>query len=152
MGTQQTLLIIISVILIGIAITAGFAIVRHQSFSNNRGLLMAEVQDYMVQLSQTYRLVTTFNGVSRNLEGVNAGMMIDYIGWSSNPITNTNGTFLIELESGIPIIYVKAMGKESSNGKVAAVHGKIEFPENKITVQAGTISQDSSVADIELLD
>ncbi|MDD3534721.1 MAG: hypothetical protein PHC50_01055 [Candidatus Cloacimonetes bacterium] len=152
MGTQQILLIIMSVIIIGVAITAGFAIVRHQSYSNNRGLLMAEVQDYLVQLSQTYRLVTTFNGVSRDLQGVSAEMMIDYIGWSSNPITNANGTFLIELEPGIPIIYVKATGKDPSNGKIAAIHGKIEFPEAKISVKVGNISQDASVADVDLLD
>lgn len=152
MGTQQILLIIISVIIIGIAITAGFAIVRHQGFSNNRGLLLAEVQDYMVQLSQTYRLVTTFNGVSRNLDGVTAETMFDYIGWSHNPINTANGTFFIEMEPGIPIIYIKAIGKEPSNGKVAAVHGKIEFPENKITVQAGAIDEDAAVAEVDLLD
>jgi len=152
MGTQQILLIIMSVIIIGVAITAGFAIVRHQSYSNNRGLLMAEVQDYLVQLSQTYRLVTTFNGVSRDLQGVSAEMMIDYIGWSNNPIKNANGTFLIEMEPGNPIIYLKAMGKDSSNGKIAAVHGKIEFPEGIITVKVGAVNENTAVAELDLLD
>lgn len=152
MGTQQILLIILSVIIIGIAIASGFAIVQHQSFSNNRGLLLADVKDYLVQVNQTYKLVTTFSGISRNLDGVSAEMMIDYIGWSYNPINSATGTYLLELEPGIPIVYIKAIGKDAANGKFAAIHGKIEFPEGKLTVKVGTISRNASVADVDLLD
>jgi len=151
-GNQQILLIVLVVIIVGIAVAVGFNMFMQQKFQNNGSMIGQDTQRYLIQIQESYRLWTALNGLSRDLEGVNAEMLARNIGWGGeNPMSSENGQYLIQVDIANTTVHVKSLGVESHGGLRPAVHGRISFPSGEITVKHGTISKVSAVADVDLL-
>lgn len=54
MGTQQILLIVLSVIIVGAAIAVGIDMFNRQDYTSNRSAAASDVQTYLTQVLQYY--------------------------------------------------------------------------------------------------
>lgn len=152
MGNQQILLIVLVVIIVGIAVAVGFNMFMQQKFQNNGSMIGQDTQRYLIQIQESYRLWTALNGLSRDLEGVNAEMLARNIGWGEeNPMSSENGQYLIQVDIANTTVHVKSLGVESHGGLRPAVHGTIVFPEGKIETKRGAVDKDLEIAELNLL-
>ncbi|MDD2361164.1 MAG: hypothetical protein PHE66_12120 [Syntrophaceticus schinkii] len=152
MGNQQILLIVLVVIIVGIAVAVGFNMFMQQKFQNNGSMIGQDTQRYLIQIQESYRLWTALNGLSRDLEGVNAEMLARNIGWGGeNPMSSENGQYLIQVDIANTTVHVKSLGVESHGGLRPAVHGTIVFPEGKIETKRGAVDKDLEIAEVNLL-
>ncbi|HPI26039.1 MAG TPA: hypothetical protein PLO57_06185 [Candidatus Cloacimonadota bacterium] len=152
MGNQQILLIVLVVIIVGIAVAVGFNMFMQQKFQNNGSMIGQDTQRYLIQIQESYRLWTALNGLSRDLEGVNAEMLARNIGWGEeNPMSSENGQYLIQVDIANTTVHVKSLGVESHGGLRPAVHGTIVFPEGKIETKRGDVDKDLEIAEVNLL-
>lgn len=62
MGTQQILLVVLTVIIVGISITAGFQIQRVQSVNNHRQIMIARINDLVFQALVHRRMPANMGG------------------------------------------------------------------------------------------
>jgi hypothetical protein len=151
-GNQQILLIVLVVIIVGIAVAVGFNMFMQQKFQNNGSMIGQDTQRYLIQIQESYRLWTALNGLSRDLEGVNAEMLARNIGWGEeNPMSSENGQYLIQVDIANTTVHVKSLGVESHGGLRPAVHGTIVFPEGKIETKRGAVDKDLEIAEVNLL-
>ena len=123
-----------------------------QKFQNNGSMIGQDTQRYLIQIQESYRLWTALNGLSRDLEGVNAEMLARNIGWGEeNPMSSENGQYLIQVDIANTTVHVKSLGVESHSGLRPAVHGTIVFPEGKIETKRGAVDKDLEIAEVNLL-
>lgn len=151
MGTQQILLIVLSVIIVGAAVAVGIDMFNRQDYISNRSAAASDTQVYLTQVLQYYKMPEQLGGLGRELthtgESELAAEIASYIGWGSdNPMQNDNAHYYIEVPTGIDdVVYVKAISQTELNGKRATVHGRITFPEGKILSKVGDITVDGDI-------
>ena len=138
MGTQQILLIVLSVIIVGAAIAVGIQMFNSQSYSANKSAIAADAQSYASQIVQYYKTPESQGGAggkAENMTDVNIG---SFIGWGGATLVNKNenGDYAIGIDATYDNkVYVYGLGKEVSDGKSPAIKTTITFP-------AGTIDAD----------
>ena len=147
MGTQQILLIVLSVIIVGAAVTVGIDMFNRQDYTSNRSAAASDVQVYLTQVLQYYKMPEQLGGLGRELthtgESELANEIASYIGWGTdNPKQNDNAHYHIQVPTDADdVVYIKAISRTELNGKRATVHGRITFPEGKIESRVGDISE-----------
>jgi hypothetical protein len=101
MGTQQILLIVLSVIIVGIAVAVGITMFNTQSVNANRQAVLMDLNTFGASAIAYYKTPTDQGGGGRSFEAscdtVGFYLSNDYDA-STNTITNDNGTY--ELSSG----------------------------------------------------
>ena len=161
MGTQQILLIVLSVIIVGAAVAVGIDMFNRQDYTSNRSAAASDVQIYLTQVLQYYKMPTQLGGLGKELEAPAnesdtnlAKAIASYIGWGTdNPMKNDNAYYYIEVPTGTEeVVYIKAISQTALNGKRASVHGRITFPEGKIESRVGDIDDITSGSSIEASD
>lgn len=150
MGTQQILLIVLSVIIVGAAIAVGIEMFNSQGYSSNRSAATADVQLYMTQVLQYYKMPRSLGGMGGKMRsGVTANDVSNFIGWGGElPMTNDNGSFYIVMPAqpeNQEIIDIKAICSASKNGKKPVVHSRIFFPDGRIETKVGDIVHQGAV-------
>jgi len=131
MGTQQILLIVLSVIIVGAAIAVGITMFNNQSYSSNKTSLAADAQSFATQVVQYYKTPASQGGADRNMTNMKVDNISSFIGWGATTTTTENGEYaLIVTDNNV---YVMGLGKEEKGGKRPAIRTTITFP-------AGTIS------------
>jgi hypothetical protein len=151
MGTQQILLIVLSVIIVGAAVAVGIDMFNRQDYTSNRSSAASDVQIFLTQVLQYYKMPESLGGMSSDLDNVeDADYIAKYIGWGDDhPMENDNGTYYIQIPEGVDeIVYIKAICRAELNDKRATVHGRITFPEGKIEARVGEIDATEIVGDI----
>ena len=160
MGTQQILLIVLSVIIVGAAIAVGIDMFNRQDYTSNRSAAASDVQTYLTQVLQYYKMPTQLGGLGSELSRAGgsetdfANSIASYIGWGSdNPVKNDNAHYYIEVPTDTDeVVYIKAISRTVLNGKRATVQGRITFPEGKIESRVGSIDDITAGSDIEASD
>jgi len=142
MGTQQILLIVLSVIIVGAAVAVGIDMFNRQDFTSNRSSAASDVQIFLTQVLQYYKMPTSLGGLSSDLDEIeDEESLARYIGWGEDhPMVNDNAHYLIEIPEDVAdVIYIKAIGRSSLAGKRPVVHGRIHFPDGEIRSRVGEI-------------
>ena len=67
MGTQQILLIVLSVIIVGAAIAVGIQMFNNQAYSANKSAIAADAQSYAAQVVQYYKTPASQGGGSNSI-------------------------------------------------------------------------------------
>ncbi len=142
MGTQQILLIVLSVIIVGAAIAVGIDMFNRQDFSSNRSSAASDVQIFLTQVLQYYKMPESLGGLGGDIDNADdADDFVSYIGWGDeHPMTNDNASYMIQIpkhSDDMEIVDIKAIGRAELNGKHSVVHGRITFPEGKIVSKVG---------------
>ena len=142
MGTQQILLIVLSVIIVGAAIAVGIQMFNAQSYSANKSAIAADAQTFATQIIQYYKTPISQGGLGGKLatEGtaIESSVFYTYLGWETTGTTNDNGTYTIAVADNK--VTITGVGKEVKSSKKPEVVTEITFP-------AGTI--EATLSDID---
>ena len=151
MGTQQILLIVLSVIIVGAAIAVGIDMFNRQDFSSNRSSAASDVQIFLTQVLQYYKMPESLGGLGGDIDNADdADDFVSYIGWGDeHPMTNDNASYMIEIPDDMEIVDIKAIGRAELNGKHSVVHGRITFPEGKIVSKVGEIEKTGDIVEVD---
>lgn len=90
MGTQQILLVVLGVIIVGVAIAVGIQMFGDQSFASNKSMLASDAQAFATLAIQWYKAPVSHGGMSVNtpnesdLSGA-AGFFWAGSSWRENP-------------------------------------------------------------------
>lgn len=155
MGTQQILLIVLSVIIVGAAIAVGIEMFSAQSYSANKSALAADAQVYGTMVIQYYKTPVSLGGAgqkfSKDEGGNDANKIGSFIGWGlddgvynngPNVIENENGKFILSLSDDDKTVIITAYGNEVRGDQRPVVVSKITFPEGLITAEVSDVSLD----------
>lgn len=149
MGTQQILLIVLSVIIVGAAIAVGITMFNNQSYASNKTAIAADAQNFATQVVQYYKTPASQGGADRDPDNMTAAKIGDFIGWEATTTggtttvstSNENGTFtLSDWNATTSSVTITGKGKEKKDGKVPQIVTTIAFPDGKITATASDVT------------
>ncbi len=144
MGTQQILLIVLSVIIVGAAIAVGIQMFNSQSYSANKSAIAADAQSYASQIVQYYKTPESQGGLGGDMyvDGdnttgtlVSADQVGGFIGWGSATMKNDNGFYVIS-DVTETTVKITGTGKEEQNDKNPVITTTITFPAGTIKAVA----------------
>lgn len=136
MGTQQILLIVLSVIIVGVAIAVGISMFNSQAYNSNKSGIAADAQSFATQIVQYYKTPESQGGFGGgDVANLDEAAIAGYLGFDATNLntTNENGTYTISLDetTGMPVITgVGSAEKDNKNPKIVTT----------VTLPAGTIT------------
>ncbi len=143
MGTQQILLIVLAVIIVGVAIAVGVTLFITQAYNNNQQACASELQNNYCTISiQYYKTPKSQGGAGQDSTEVTVEKVATFLGFLGpnhslmNP--SDNGEFRVTNASGTTVT-LKALGKELKAGK----HPLIT---SVISLSTGTVVSNVSAA------
>lgn len=114
MGTQQILLIVLSVIIVGIAVAVGITMFNTQAQGANRQALIADANNYAAQMIAYYKTPKSHGGGGRSFETSMDTLEI-WIGFTSAGVySNDNGSYALTRTDASTITIV-GTGNETGN-------------------------------------
>ncbi|MDD2228475.1 MAG: hypothetical protein PHY48_03580 [Candidatus Cloacimonetes bacterium] len=139
MGTQQILLIVLSVVIVGVAIAVGISMFNSQSYNSNKTAIAADAQSFATQVVQYYKTPVSQGGGGNLLPTADAaGALVvgNAIGWGDITTTNDNGTYTLAITTA------GASGVATITGVGTAAKAGGEKPNvvTTIALPAGTIT------------
>ena len=117
MGTQQLLLIILGMVLIGIMVTVGIFLFQDQASATNRDQISNDLVYFAVQAQKYYRRPSVLGGGSNSFGGLTISKL------TNNP-TNANGDYVLSpdpVPAGVTSITVTGTGTETGNNGSTSV-------------------------------
>ncbi len=133
MGTQQILLIVLSVIIVGVAIAVGISMFNSQAYNSNKTAIAADAQSFATQVVQYYKTPKSQGGGGNTLP-TTADTLGTYLGWGGDTTTNDNGTYTVAIpESGNPTITGVGKAVKSGSGKSPKIVATVTFPSGDVT-------------------
>jgi len=139
MGTQQLLLIVLSVILVGVAISVGINMFSSQAYLSNQQAMSAELTNYSTLLIQYYKTPVSMGGAGGIIGNVTTTLAANYIGLTgaNSSATSDNGEFRLISLSG-NVITLKGLGKEKKGGNYPLITTTVDLSTNTL---ATTVSR-----------
>ena len=132
MGTQQILLIVLSVIIVGAAIAVGIQMFNNQAYSANKSAIAADAQSFASQVVQYYKTPISQGGAGGTLEGVNAEKIGSFIGWGGEGTTIDGKSYIITVEADAETVTIYGLGNEVKDEKRPAVKTIVTLSSGKI--------------------
>ncbi len=114
MGTQQILLIVLSVIIVGVAIAVGITMFRNQAVNSNAQQLAAEATNIRNEIVQWYKTPSDQGGAGRIVTAGNIPVLYTRVDATAGGlITKPNiGTFQIYIAADDTAAAIGALGVE----------------------------------------
>ncbi len=127
MGTQQILLIVLSVIIVGIAVAVGITMFNAQATNSNRQAVMSDMNNLAASALAYYKTPVSHGG-----GGGSWGSDVDPIGqWlgydydtGDDECTTGNGTFVLSVASDV--LTITGLGSEIGNDGSDYVGGYLD--------------------------
>ena len=95
MGTQQILLIVLSVIIVGIAVAVGISMFNTQSDAAELQAVAGDLQSFGAQILAYLKTPTSMGGGGAAVVAGDAANIATWIGWSAVTLTNSNATYTL---------------------------------------------------------
>lgn len=131
MGTQQILLIVLSVIIVGAAIAVGIQMFNAQAYSANKSAIAADAQSFASQIVQYFKTPESQGGAGGKVENMTGAKIGGFIGWGAANTSNDSGTYIIgAVDDGDVPIY--GLGNEVKGGKRPAVRTIVTLADGDI--------------------
>ena len=132
MGTQQILLIVLSVIIVGAAIAVGIQMFNAQAYSANKSAIAADAQSFASQIVQYYKTPESQGGAGATPANMTAANIGAFIGWGGTSNTNDSGVYVVTAgTTGVVTIF--GLGNEAKGNNRPAVR-------TRVTLTSGAIS------------
>ncbi|MCK5050861.1 MAG: hypothetical protein KAS53_03935 [Candidatus Cloacimonetes bacterium] len=123
MGTQQILLIVLSVIIVGIAVAVGITMFNAQATNSNRQAIMGDMNNLASSALAFYKTPTTHGGGGNTWGALdNLGNWLGYE-WDGSICTTGNGTFTIT--TNLDVMTIVGLGTELGNDGSTNVSGQL---------------------------
>jgi hypothetical protein len=148
MGTQQILLIVLSVIIVGIAIAVGIMMFNNQAYNSNQSAIAGELQNYAAQVIQWWKTPISQGGGGQ-LEANNVVANISpFIGFTYTPADGTagtpeenllvseNGRYTIATASGNTVV-LNGIGNTKKGANYPAIITTVELNPGSVTSVVG---------------
>lgn len=133
MGTQQILMIVLSVIVVGAAVAVGIQMFDVQATNSQRTAIAGDLQNFGAQVLSYFRTPTSMGG-GKGADELDKANLADYLGFNttSNEFSNANGTYTIGDADNDEVIItgVDADGKISLEATIA--------PPDSVVVKMGS--------------
>ena len=118
MGTQQILMIVLSVIIVGIAVGVGITMFQNQAKTSNRQALLGDLRNFSSNAIAFYKIPSSMGGGGNGTHGFlgnsgNGSELIMYLGFDDddNTFSNENGTYTLEAPTATQV-KITGVGKE----------------------------------------
>lgn len=143
MGTQQILLIVLSVIIVGAAIAVGIQMFNSQSYSANKSAIAADAQSYASQIVQYYKTPVSQGGAGGALLGTGEPLLStdeaaekigSFIGWGGASTNNENGKYFLVVTDNTEVL-IYGLGNEQKGTEKPAVQTTITLPAGSIKAE-----------------
>ena len=160
MGTQQILLIVLSVIIVGAAIAVGIQMFNSQSYSASKSAIAADAQSYASQIVQYYKTPESQGGAGGTLAIGDEAKIANFIGWGSttegetttaNTMDNDNGEFKIIVTSATQVD-VLGLSKEDNGTNKPAIKTTITLPEGTIVGTPKDVVNTKTISTLAVAD
>ncbi|MDA3813064.1 MAG: hypothetical protein PF570_02300 [Candidatus Cloacimonetes bacterium] len=123
MGTQQILLIVLSVIIVGIAVAVGITMFNAQAVNSNRQAIMGDMNNLASASLAFYKTPLTHGGGGNDwLTTTEVGDWLGY-DWDGTILTTGNGEFTLAI-SGDDLT-ITGLGTEIGNDGSTGVSGQL---------------------------
>ena len=142
MGTQQLLLIVLGVIIVGVAIAVGITIFNNQAINANANALASETNNYAAQVIQYWKTPVAQGGAGRvigTMTGANIGA---FMGKGAATFTTDNGSYTIG-DGASGTVTITAVGNEGQDGSRPKFVAVITLDSGNI---AGTLTHDGTLS------
>lgn len=142
MGTQQILLIVLAVIIVGVAIAVGVTMFNNQSYNSNKQAVSAELTNYSTVLMQYWKTPASMGGAGQVVGNVTVAKTAVYLGFSNaDPynFTTENGEFRVTGVDGT-VVTIKGLGKEQKGGSKPLISTAVDLSNSDITTTVGSAS------------
>jgi len=141
MGSQQVLIIVIGVIVVGVAVGVGIMIFNNMTFSSNKSAIANDLQEFSTKMSQYWMLPSSMGGANQNISNVTDAGVGSSLGFVAEAgvykISNENGEYrLLSIDNGVVVI--AGLGSAEKGGK---------HPYGQITIDLMTKSADTSLSE-----
>ena len=120
MGTQQILLIVLSVIIVGVAVAVGIQMFNTQAMNSNRQAVIGDLQTLGAQIMQYHRTPASQGGGGNLATAYAIADVQAFLGWSSATNTSDTGTFTLTAPAA-GVITITGVGTETGNDGTAKV-------------------------------
>lgn len=114
MGTQQILLIVLSVIIVGVAVAVGIQMFNTQAMNSNRQAVVGDLQTLGAQVMQYYRTPSSQGGAGSSIATSDASNVATFIGWGATSDTTDTGSFTLTTPSA-NTVQIVGTGTETGN-------------------------------------
>jgi len=95
MGTQQILLIVLSVIIVGVAIAVGISMFNSQAYNANKTAIASDAQAFAAQVLQYWKTPESQGGAGGNGANMSVENVTNYLGLTGENAENENGSYVI---------------------------------------------------------
>ncbi|MDD3577872.1 MAG: hypothetical protein PHS23_02605 [Candidatus Cloacimonetes bacterium] len=95
MGTQQILLIVLSVIIVGVAIAVGISMFNSQAYNANKTAIASDAQAFAAQVLQYWKTPESQGGAGGNGANMTVENVTNYLGLTGENAENENGSYVI---------------------------------------------------------
>jgi len=142
MGTQQILLIVLSVIIVGVAIAVGITMFSNQAYNGNQQAVASELQNYGAQCIQYFKTPKAQGGAGQDSTDVTVAKVSAFIGFSAaSPyfLKSDNGEFRVTAVSGSPAtVTLVGLGTEEKGGSKPKITTTVALTPGTISSTLGT--------------
>jgi len=118
MGTQQILMIVLSVIIVGIAVGVGITMFQNQAKTSNRQALLGDLRNFSSNAIAFYKIPSSMGGGGNGTPGFlgnsgNGSELKMYLGFDAddNTFSNENGTYTLGALTATQV-KITGVGKE----------------------------------------
>lgn len=153
MGTQQILLIVLSVIIVGVAIAVGISMFNSQAYNANKTAIASDAQAFAAQVLQWWKTPQSqggAGGVEPTGEDVDMVQIItDYLGLNGENAINENGGYAITSANGTTVV-ITGRGTAVRNDMRPQIETTITLATDGVTASASDVaSSEDLVATVE---
>lgn len=143
MGTQQILLIVLSVIIVGVAIAVGITMFANQAYNGNQQAVAGELQNYASQSIQYFKTPKSQGGAGQDKTEVTVTKVATFLGFiqANNSLTSDNGEFRVtSVATGGDscLVVLKGLGVEIKNNVKPLITTTVNLNSSQINSSVST--------------
>lgn len=135
MGTQQILLIVLSVIIVGVAIAVGISMFNTQSYNSNKTAIASDAQSFATQVVQYYKTPLSQGGAGGTLDPLAKAALYAYLGWAGGTTDNENGWYSVTSITATTV-EITGHGKSKKGTAIPKITTTVTFPDGTISAVA----------------
>ena len=138
MGTQQILLIVLSVIIVGVAIAVGITMFNTQAYNANKSAVASELTTYATNVVQWWKTPKAQGGAGQDTTAITQAAIAQYIGFATSGdyefVNQDTGEFRV---TGVDLtnveVTLEGVGKEQKKTNFPHVTTTVTLPTGEIT-------------------
>ncbi|MDP8220169.1 MAG: hypothetical protein P9X26_02405 [Candidatus Stygibacter frigidus] len=129
MGTNQIILVVLSVVLVAVATALGIFIFQNQSQNTNRQLMVNDLNFLGTEALKFWRTPPSLGGGAPDITSADQTQLEFYLHWAGNTNRTASGTYSIQVNDDGTIM-VTGVGTELGNDNTNPVQAQLVVDTN----------------------